>query len=153
MKLSKGLYKDTDPIDQLLGTYPNARNMIINKVQGALVNELGFNKVHDLNKKIVGSIPIINDEIILFSRDDDDATQTTSTALAKVTITFPNTMSGTLTVGYTNSNGTAQQQVINMQETIAEDASIASHTVTVNGSSFIQYLLSVINLLLMTLIL
>ena len=139
MKLSKGLYKDTDPIDQLLGTYPNARNMIINKVQGALVNELGFDKVHDLNKKIVGSIPIINDEIILFSRDDDDATQTTSTALAKVTITFPNTMSGTLTVAYINSNGTAQEQVINMQETIAEDSTIASHDVTINGGSFIQY--------------
>ena len=103
MKLSKGLYKDTDPIDQLLGTYPNARNMIINKVQGALVNELGFSRIHDLNKKIVGSIPIINDEIIIFSRDDDDATQTTVTNLCKIKVTFPNTMSGTLSIGYTDS--------------------------------------------------
>ena len=30
-----------------------------------------FDRITDLNKKIIGSIPIINDEIIIFSRDDD----------------------------------------------------------------------------------
>ena len=31
MKLTQGLYRDTDPIDQLQGTYPNARNILINQ--------------------------------------------------------------------------------------------------------------------------
>ena len=137
MKLSKGLYKDTDPIDQLMGTYPNARNMIINKVQGALVNELGFDRIHTLNKKIVGSIPIINDEIIIFSRDDDDATQTTVTNLCKIKVTFPNTMSGTLSIGYTDSAGVAKTDTVSITDTIAEDTSISSHDFLVNGASFI----------------
>jgi hypothetical protein len=137
MKLSKGLYKDTDPIDQLLGTYPNARNMIINKVQGALVNELGFSRIHDLNKKIVGSIPIINDEIIIFSRDDDDATQTTVTNLCKIKVTFPNTMSGTLSIGYTDSAGVAQTDTVDMSSQIAEDTTVSSHDFFVDGGAFI----------------
>lgn len=137
MKLSKGLYKDTDPIDQLVGTYPNARNMIINKVQGALVNELGFSRIHDLNKKIVGSIPIIDDEIIIFSRDDDDATQTTITNLAKIKITYPKTMSGVLTVGYTDSSGIAKTDEIYITDTVTENPSPSTHEHIINGGAFI----------------
>ena len=91
MKLTQGLYKDTDPIDQLQGTYPNARNVLLNKVQGAVANELGFDRITDLNKKIIGSIPIINDEIIIFSRDDDSTNQTVTRNYAKYKVVVPNT--------------------------------------------------------------
>ena len=65
MKLDKGLYKDTHAIDQLEGTYQNARNILVNKIHGAVTNELGFDKIHTLTRKIIGSIPVTDDEIII----------------------------------------------------------------------------------------
>ena len=110
MKLDKGLYKDTHAIDQVEGTYPNARNVLINKIQGAVVNELGFDKIHTLSRKIVGSIPVVDDEIIIFSRDDDADTVVTNRTVAVYYVEIPANMTGNLTIGYVNNEGIQQDE-------------------------------------------
>ena len=137
MKLTQGLYKDTDPIDQLQGTYPNARNVLLNKVQGAVANELGFDRITDLNKKIIGSIPIINDEIIIFSRDDDSTNQTVTRNYAKYKVVVPNTMSGTLTIGFTNVDGIASTTVVNITDLNTIYSSASTHTVYINNQQLV----------------
>ena len=139
MKLTKGLYKDTDPIDQLQGTYPNARNVLINKIQGAVANELGFDRITDLNKKIIGSIPIINDEIIIFSRDDDSTNQTITRTYAKYQVTIPRAMSGTLTIGYTNVDGIPGTTSVDITDlnTIFTAAQASSHLVYINDQNLV----------------
>lgn len=112
MKLDKGLYKDTHAIDQVEGTYPNARNVLINKIQGAVVNELGFDKIHTLSKKIVGSIPVVDDEIIIFSRDDDADTIVTNRTVAVYYVEIPANMTGNLTIGYVNNEGIQQDETV-----------------------------------------
>ena len=112
MKLDKGLYKDTHAIDQIDGSYPNARNILINKIQGAVTNELGFNKVHTLTKKIIGSIPITDDEIIIFSRDDDSDTVLTNRTVATYYVNIPANMTGNLTFTYTNNVGVVQSETV-----------------------------------------
>ena len=139
MKLTKGLYKDTDPIDQLQGTYPNARNVLINKIQGAVANELGFDRITDLNKKIIGSIPIINDEIIIFSRDDDSTNQTITRTYAKYQVTIPRTMSGILTIGYTNVDGIPGTTSVDITDlnTIFTAAQASAHLVYINDQNLV----------------
>ena len=136
MKLTQGLYKDTDPIDQLQGTYPNARNILINKIQGAVANELGFDRITDLNKKIIGSIPIINDEIIIFSRDDDSTNQTITRNYAKYKVTIPRAMSGTLTIGFTDVDGIPGTTVVNIT-TLNAASSSATHVVYINNQNLV----------------
>lgn len=137
MKLSKGLYKDTDPIDQLLGTYPNARNVLINKVQGAIVNELGFSRVKDLNRKIVGSIPIINDEIIIFSRDDDAVTQTSESKYRKFKLTIPYACSGVLSIVYQNADNETQTEEIDIEALKAGNIQ-SEYVIYLNGGEYIR---------------
>lgn len=136
MKLTQGLYKDTDPIDQLQGTYPNARNVLINKIQGAVSNELGFDRITDLNKKIIGSIPIINDEIIIFSRDDDSTNQTITRNYAKYKVTIPRAMSGTLTIGFTDVDGIPGTTIVNIT-TLNAASSSATHVVYINNQNLV----------------
>ena len=137
MKLTQGLYKDTDPIDQLQGTYPNARNVLLNKVQGAVANELGFDRITDLNKKIIGSIPIINDEIIIFSRDDDSTNQTITRNYAKYKVTIPRAMSGTLTIGYTDVDGIVGTTLVNITDLNTIYPSASTHTVFINNQQLV----------------
>ena len=112
MKLDKGLYKDTHAIDQIDGTYPNARNILINKIQGAVTNELGFDKIHTLTRKIIGSIPVTDDEIIIFSRDDDSDTIITNRTVAVYLVEIPANMTGNLTITYTNNVGIVQSETV-----------------------------------------
>ena len=137
MKLTQGLYKDTDPIDQLQGTYPNARNVLLNKVQGAVSNELGFDRITDLNKKIIGSIPIINDEIVIFSRDDDSTNQTITRNYAKYKVAIPRTMNGTLTIGYTDVDGIAGTTIVNITDLNTIYSSASTHTVYINNQQLV----------------
>ena len=139
MKLTQGLYKDTDPIDQLQGTYPNARNVLINKIQGAVANELGFDRITDLNKKIIGSIPIINDEIIIFSRDDDSTNQTITRTYAKYQVTIPRAMSGILTIGYTNVDGIPGTTSVDITDlnTIFTPSQASAHLVYINDQNLV----------------
>ena len=112
MKLDKGLYKDTHAIDQLEGTYQNARNILVNKIHGAVTNELGFDKIHTLTRKIIGSIPVTDDEIIIFSRDDDSDTIVTNRTVATYYVDIPANMTGNLTITYTNNLGIVQSETL-----------------------------------------
>ena len=116
MKLDKGLYKDTHAIDQIDGSYPNARNILINKIQGAVTNELGFDKVHTLTRKIIGSIPITDDEIIIFSRDDDADTVINNRTVATYYVAIPANMTGDITFTYVNSVGVTESETISVAD-------------------------------------
>ena len=72
-RFTKGLSKDTAPADQPPGTFRFARNVIINKVDGAISNEggnkivtkigrsLGSNQVAD-GYTVIGAIEITDDD-------------------------------------------------------------------------------------------
>ena len=68
-KYVQGLNKDTGPIDQPEGTYRYAKNAILSKRVGAVVNEHG-NSTHVSigdNHVILGTIEITDGRIIVFS--------------------------------------------------------------------------------------
>jgi hypothetical protein len=76
-RFTKGLSKDTAPADQPPGTFRFARNVIINKVDGAISNEGGNKAVHKIGRytgseiadgyTVIGAIEITDDRIVLFS--------------------------------------------------------------------------------------
>jgi len=132
MKLDKGLYKDTHAIDQIDGTYPNARNILINKIQGAVTNELGFDKIHTLTRKIIGSIPVTDDEIIIFSRDDDADTIITNRTVAVYLVEIPANMTGNLTITYTNNVGIVQSETVIIDD-LPFPAGGGAYTYFING--------------------
>lgn len=66
MKLIKGLVTDLNDIDFPEGAWKYARNMMYVR-QGALSNELGFNRLFSISGKIlIGNIPLPDDSVILF---------------------------------------------------------------------------------------
>ena len=88
----KGLFKDTAPLDQPEGSWRYARNMLLNKTDGALSNEGGtelsgylgdryidskFLAVGDWNAKVIGKIEVDNDKIILFLINEEELNSTT----------------------------------------------------------------------------
>ena len=77
-RFTKGLSKDTAPADQPPGTFRFARNVIINKVDGAISNEGGNKIVTKIGRSlgsfqvadgytVIGAIEITDDRIVLFS--------------------------------------------------------------------------------------
>ena len=73
-KYVQGLNKDTGPIDQPEGTYRYAKNAVLSKRVGAMVNEHG-NSTHVSigdNHVILGTIEITDGRIIVFSVGEGD---------------------------------------------------------------------------------
>jgi len=69
MKRLKGIFTDTEPIDQPEGTYRDARNIEVNKSLGAVVSERGNLEVQDINGEILGSLLLPSGNTLLFIRD------------------------------------------------------------------------------------
>ncbi len=76
-KYVKGIIKDTGAIDQPEGSYRYAKNAILNRVKGAVINEHGNIDVGDLfverlntNIKItvIGAIEVTDDRVVFFGR-------------------------------------------------------------------------------------
>ena len=74
----KGLFKDTGHIDQPEGSWRHAKNMVINKTDGAVSNEGGTELSGHLgispfvgaqNDKVIGAIEVNDDRAILFVTD------------------------------------------------------------------------------------
>ena len=74
----KGLFKDTGHIDQPEGSWSHAKNMVINKTDGAVANEGGTELSGHLgispfvgaqNDKVIGAIEVNDDRAILFVTD------------------------------------------------------------------------------------
>ena len=78
-RLTKGLVKDTGPADQPKDTWRFAKNIIVNKVNGAISNEGGNESLTRIGRKrysgfaavegytVIGAIEITDDRIVLFS--------------------------------------------------------------------------------------
>ena len=74
----KGLFKDTAHIDQVEGSWRYARNMVLNKTDGAVSNEGGTELAGHLGDApivgswengVIGKIEVNNDRVILFVVD------------------------------------------------------------------------------------
>ena len=69
-KLTGGMVKDSAEIDQAEGTMRDALNANLNIQKGSVVNEYGtYEYPQNRNFKVLGSITIDNDNIVLFGRD------------------------------------------------------------------------------------
>jgi hypothetical protein len=68
LRFIRGLFKDTSPIDQPMGTYRYAKNLILSDTTGALSNEPGTKAIANLpnNSIVIGTIAITNNKIVLF---------------------------------------------------------------------------------------
>ena len=69
MKFIKGLFKDTGLVDQPEGSWRHSKNILMNKVEGAICNESGtiaFSHGYT-NYTAIGAIPVTDDRIVLFS--------------------------------------------------------------------------------------
>jgi hypothetical protein len=67
LRFIRGLFKDTSPIDQPMGTYRYAKNAVINDTSGSVSNEPG-NKIVDslpAGSIVIGTIPITDNRIVL----------------------------------------------------------------------------------------
>jgi len=74
-KYIKGLNKDTAPVDQPEGSYRYAKNMLSNETAGALSNEPGNISVNSAianGHKVIGSIEVTDDTVVLFTTDNSD---------------------------------------------------------------------------------
>jgi len=69
-KFLKGMYKDSERVDQPEGTYRDALNANINDVKGAITNEQGT-KLIGTNAQVVGEIALDDGEILIFQIDPD----------------------------------------------------------------------------------
>ena len=68
MKRLKGIFTDTEPIDQPEGTYRYAKNIEINKSLGAIVSERGNEEVETVNGEVLGSLLLPSGNTLLFLR-------------------------------------------------------------------------------------
>lgn len=69
-KLTGGMVKDSARIDQAEGTMRDALNANLNIQKGSIVNEYGtYEYPQNRNFKVLGSITIDNDNLVLFGRD------------------------------------------------------------------------------------
>lgn len=66
MKPTKGLYLDCLPEDQPEGTYRNARNILLGKLNNAVSNEDGLEKVAELPVTPVYVLAVDNDEYVVW---------------------------------------------------------------------------------------
>lgn len=68
LRFIRGLFKDTSPIDQPMGTYRYAKNAVINDTSGAISNEPGNKIVSSLppGSVVIGTIPITDNRIVIF---------------------------------------------------------------------------------------
>ena len=77
-RFTKGLVKDTGVADQPPGTWRFARNVIVNKIDGAVSNEGGNKSIRQIGRKsdvrtvvdgytVIGAIEITDDRVVLFS--------------------------------------------------------------------------------------
>jgi hypothetical protein len=68
LRFIRGLFKDTSHIDQPMGTYRYAKNLILSDTTGALSNEPGTESVANLpnNSVVIGAIATTNNRIVLF---------------------------------------------------------------------------------------
>ena len=67
LRFIRGLFKDTSPIDQPMGTYRYAKNAVINDTSGSVSNEPG-NKIVDslpAGSIVIGTIPITDNRMVL----------------------------------------------------------------------------------------
>tara|TARA_R110002012_G_scaffold311369_1_gene520842 strand:+ start:130 stop:5454 length:5325 start_codon:yes stop_codon:yes gene_type:complete len=73
----QGLFKDTSHIDQPAGTLRFAKNAIVNAAYGAISNEEGNALMASLPdySTVIGAIPVLDNQIALFLRVDNPATQ------------------------------------------------------------------------------
>jgi|AntRauTorcE11897_2_1112592.scaffolds.fasta_scaffold08036_2 hypothetical protein len=67
MKRLKGLYKDSDPIDQPSETYRHAENININKEVGAVVTEEGTVSKYTLADVPIGHTQLPTGGVAIFS--------------------------------------------------------------------------------------
>jgi hypothetical protein len=76
MKLNQGLNLDTVPVNMSEGTYPYAKNIIINDKTGTLINEPGFTSLSILpsDHKFCGYIEMEGDKYVVFTHDDSSET-------------------------------------------------------------------------------
>ena len=67
LRFVRGLFKDTSPIDQPMGSYRYAKNAIIADTTGAISNEPGIEKVAGLpaGSVVIGTIPLTDNRIVL----------------------------------------------------------------------------------------
>ena len=74
-KYIKGLIKDTGPIDQPEGSYRYAKNALISKTKGAIVNEHGNSSYASIgsDKVILGAIEVTDGRVIVFAVTDSGA--------------------------------------------------------------------------------
>jgi hypothetical protein len=84
MKLDQGLNLDTVPVNTPPGTYPYAKNEILNDETGVLSNERGFTQLNILpsNHKFCGYIAMEGDKYIVFTHDDSGETLSDGTQRA-----------------------------------------------------------------------
>lgn len=78
-KYVKGIIKDTGAIDQPEGSYRYAKNAILNRVKGAVINEHGNIDIADLFVErlgtniqitVIGAIEVTDDRVVFFGRGD-----------------------------------------------------------------------------------
>jgi len=72
MKRLKGIFTDTEPIDQPEGTYRYAKNIELNKSLGAIVSERGTLKTEDITGEILGSLLLPSGNTLLFVKNSSN---------------------------------------------------------------------------------
>ena len=73
-KLSKGLSRDSNPIDQPEGTWRYAKNALLKRDIGGLSNEAGIELQKSLGDKVcIGAIEVSEVQIIIFAVSPETA--------------------------------------------------------------------------------
>ena len=74
-KTVRGIAQDYAPIDMPQGAMRTARNVYLNDTFNAISNEKGFDQIVEFSNNIIGSIPIEEDQVVLFSIDEQSISE------------------------------------------------------------------------------
>ena len=70
-KTVRGIAQDYAPIDMPQGAMRTARNVYLNDTLNAISNEKGFDQLVNISGRVIGSIPIEEDNVVFFSIDSE----------------------------------------------------------------------------------
>ena len=102
-KLVKGMHKDSERVDQPENTYRDALNANLYYSKGAIVNEEGTSTMGAFPMQIIGTIPLLNNQVISFALVDDSGAATPSFSSSQSAIVLHDTKSKSTRILYKNS--------------------------------------------------
>ena len=102
-KLVKGMHKDSERVDQPENTYRDALNANLYYSKGAIVNEEGTSTMGTMPMQIIGTIPLLNNQVISFALVDDSGAPTPSFGSEQSAILLHDTKSKSTRILYKNA--------------------------------------------------